>query len=81
METPLRNVEQAVAIQQAVGFPFLTDLLVRTSQQIAGQIQIGDPFFLEILPRGKVLYEADCGRAEGRVWMVKHDESGPRASV
>lgn len=59
METPLRSVEQAVAIRQTVDFPFPTDLLVRTPQQIAERIRIGDPFILEILSRGKVLYEAD----------------------
>ncbi|MGB9871081.1 MAG: nucleotidyltransferase family protein [Anaerolineae bacterium] len=59
MDTPLRSVEQAVAIRQAVDFPFPTDLLVRTPQQVAERIQMGDPFFKEILSRGKVLYEAD----------------------
>ncbi|MBC7228098.1 MAG: nucleotidyltransferase domain-containing protein [Thermoflexales bacterium] len=65
METPLRGVEQAVAIRQAVDFPFPTDLLVRTPQQIAERVQMGDPFFLEILSQGKVLYEADYERVDG----------------
>lgn len=64
METPLRGVEQAVAIRQAVDFPFPTDLLIRTPQQIAERVRIGDPFFLEILSRGKVLYEADHERMD-----------------
>ncbi len=59
METPLRSVEQALEIRRSVEFPFPTDLLVRTPQQIAERIQMRDPFFLEILSRGKVLYEAD----------------------
>ncbi|MFN3762772.1 MAG: nucleotidyltransferase family protein [Anaerolineae bacterium] len=65
METSLRSVEQAVAIRQAVDFPFPTDLLVRTPQQIAERLQMGDPFFLEILSRGKVLYEAEHERMGG----------------
>ncbi len=59
METPLRSVEQALEIRRSVEFPFPTDLLVRTPQQIAERVQMRDPFFLEILSRGKVLYEAD----------------------
>jgi len=62
METPLPNVEQAVAIRRAVDFPFPTDLLVRTPQQIAERLALGDVFLREVLTRGIVLYEAvDAG--------------------
>ncbi len=58
METPLRAVDQAVAIRDAVEFPFPTDLLVRTPRQIEERLAMGDPFLKEVLARGVVLYEA-----------------------
>jgi predicted nucleotidyltransferase len=62
METPLPNVEQAVAIRRAVDFPFPTDLLVRTPQQVAERLELGDVFMREVLTKGIVLYEAvDAG--------------------
>jgi len=62
METPLPNVEQAVAIRRAVTIPFPTDLLVRTPQQIAERLALGDGFIREVLTKGIVLYEtADAG--------------------
>ncbi len=62
METPLPNVEQAVAIRKAVEIPFPTDLLVRTPQQIADRLALGDVFMREVVTKGIVLYEAaDAG--------------------
>lgn len=58
METPLRNVEQAVEIRKAVDFPFPADLLVRTPQQIAERLALGDVFLREVLTKGLMLYEA-----------------------
>jgi uncharacterized protein len=58
METPLRGVMQAAAIRRAIDFPFPTDLLVRTPQQIEERLSLGDPFVEEILSEGLVLYEA-----------------------
>jgi uncharacterized protein len=58
IETLLRPVDQAVAIRDAVEFPFPTDLLVRTPQQIDERLALGDPFIREIVTRGIVLYEA-----------------------
>jgi predicted nucleotidyltransferase len=58
METPLRGVEQAVKIREAVDFPFPVDLLVRTPQQIAGRLALGDGFLREVLTKGVVLYES-----------------------
>lgn len=59
METPMRNVEQAVEIRKAIRFPFPTDLLVRTPQQIAERLALGDTFVQEVLTKGISLYEAD----------------------
>jgi predicted nucleotidyltransferase len=62
METPLRNVDQAVEIRKEVDFPFPADLLVRTPQQIAERLALGDVFLREVLTKGLVLYEAsDAG--------------------
>jgi uncharacterized protein len=35
------------------------DLLVRTAQQVQERIQMGDSFMLDIIERGRVMYEAD----------------------
>src|SRR5262249_2403583 len=62
MDTSLRNVQQAVEIRKAVAFPFPVDLLVRTPQQIAERLALGDVFFHEVLTKGIVLHEtADAG--------------------
>jgi len=58
METPLRNVEQAVAIRRAIRFPFAVDLLVRSPRALAERLEMGDTFLKEIMARGIVLYEA-----------------------
>jgi predicted nucleotidyltransferase len=59
METPLRNVDQAVEIRKSVDFPFPTDLLVRNPQQIVERLAMGDVFLREVVTNGMVLYEAD----------------------
>lgn len=61
MKTRRRSPEQAVAIRQAVDFPFPVDLLVRTPEQVQERLRLGDNFMREIVSRGKVLYEADHG--------------------
>lgn len=58
METDLRPVEQAVEIRRRVDFPFPVDLLVRTPRQVQERLAMGDPFWKEVLSRGKVCYEA-----------------------
>jgi predicted nucleotidyltransferase len=62
MDTPLRNVQQAAEIRKAVQFPFAVDLLVRTPQQLAERLRMGDAFFQEIISRGLSLYEANHAR-------------------
>ena len=58
MDTRLCSVEQAVAIRRAVELPFPTDLLVRTPQQIAERLALGDVFWKNVVTKGLVLYEA-----------------------
>lgn len=64
MDTSLRNVQQAVEIRKAVNFPFPVDLLVRTPEQIAKRLALGDGFFHEVLTKGVVLHEATDARVE-----------------
>lgn len=64
MDTSLRNVQQAVEIRKAVDFPFPVDLLVRTPEQIAKRLALGDGFFHEVLTKGVVLHEATDARVE-----------------
>ena len=64
MDTVLRNVKQAVEIRKAVDFPFPVDLLVRTPEQIAERLALGDSFFRDVLSKGIVLHEATDARVE-----------------
>ena len=45
-------------VVHAVGIMAL-DLVVRTPQQVKERIQMGDSFMLDIIERGRVMYEAD----------------------
>ena len=56
MDTPLRNLEQAVQITRALDYHFGLDLLVRSQQQITERVALGDFFLQEITEKGKVLY-------------------------
>ncbi|MGB9775424.1 MAG: nucleotidyltransferase domain-containing protein [Anaerolineae bacterium] len=56
METPLRNREQAAQIARAIDYHFGLDLLVRTPQQMAERLALGDFFLQEVVEKGRVLY-------------------------
>ncbi len=56
MDTPLRNREQAAQIACAIDYHFGLDLLVRTPQQLARRLALGDFFLQEVIEKGKVLY-------------------------
>ncbi len=64
LDTSLRNVQQAVEIRKAVDFPFPVDLLVRTPEQIAERLALGDGFFRDVMTKGIVLHEATGARVE-----------------
>ena len=64
METALSNVRQAVEIRKAVDFPFPTDLLVRTPEQVAERMKLGDVFLRDVYEKGVALYEADDSRMD-----------------
>ena len=59
MNSNKRPVDRAIEVSKSLRFyPFPMDILVRTPQEIRRRIQIGDPFYREILTRGKILYES-----------------------
>jgi len=57
MDTPLKEMEQAVRICQAIEYHFGLDLIVRTPATMARRLALGDSFLLEATHNGKVLYE------------------------
>jgi predicted nucleotidyltransferase len=60
---PARNqLDQAAKIRIAVPAPFTMDLIVRTPKRIEEGIRDHDSFTLEILSKGKILYEEDHGK-------------------
>lgn len=62
MDTPLRARQQRLEISRAVSpRPFPLDIVVRTPQELAERIALGDLFLGEITTRGKVLYERNRG--------------------
>jgi len=56
MNTSLRNREQAAQIALAIDYHFGLDLLVRSPQQLAKRLALGDFFLQEVTEKGKVLY-------------------------
>jgi predicted nucleotidyltransferase len=58
MKTSLSGVKQAVEISRQIQYRFGLDLLVYTPERLDQRINWGDPFLIEIVSRGKVLYES-----------------------
>ncbi len=62
LDTPLRNREQAAQIARAIDYHFGLDLLVRSPQQLAERLALGDFFLQEVIEKGKMLYaRSDTG--------------------
>ena len=57
MDTPLKEMEQAVRICQAIEYHFGLDLIVRTPDTLARRLALGDWFLHDATHQGKVLYE------------------------
>ena len=58
MESEKHPVEVSQEILQALPpFLFSVEILVRSPETIQRRQQMGDPFLIEIMERGKVLYE------------------------
>lgn len=58
MDTALRERQQRLEISRVLSpRPFPMDIVVRSPQQLATRIAMGDFFLAEIITRGQVLYE------------------------
>jgi len=62
MDTPLKEVQQAIQICQQIEYRFGLDLIVHTPNYLAEQVKMGDWFLRDVLEEGKVIYEARKGR-------------------
>ena len=58
MDTPLRDVEQALRIRQRINPRFGVDILVYKPDHLKGRLELGDPFLKEIIENGIVMYES-----------------------
>lgn len=57
MNTPQKEMEQAIQICQAIDYHFGLDLIVRKPDVLEKRLKLGDFFLREIIHRGKILYE------------------------
>ena len=58
METPLREVEQAIWICQQIQYRFGLDLIVRTPGRLKERLAMGDWFLRDVIEEGKIVYES-----------------------
>jgi uncharacterized protein len=61
MDTPLKDVQQAIQICQQIEYRFGLDLIVHTPKYLEARVKMGDWFLRDVLKEGKVLYEANNG--------------------
>ncbi|OGW81274.1 MAG: hypothetical protein A3G33_06775 [Omnitrophica bacterium RIFCSPLOWO2_12_FULL_44_17] len=58
MESKKRPPARAVEVSKAIQYyPFAMDIMVRTPDEIRKRLRLKDPFFIEVIEKGKVLYE------------------------
>lgn len=58
MDTPLKDVQQAIQISQQIDYRFGLDLIVHTPKYLQQRVDMGDWFLRDVIKEGKVLYEA-----------------------
>lgn len=58
MDTPLKEIEQALKIRRYLGVMFGLDLIVHTPKRLAERVEMGDWFLRDVLKEGKVMYES-----------------------
>jgi predicted nucleotidyltransferase len=61
MDSPLKESDLSKTIRRSIAYHFGLDLVVKTSKSLASRIEMGDFFLMEILKKGKVLYERATG--------------------
>lgn len=55
--------QRTIKVRRGADVPFLPmDVLVRTPQEVEQRVAIGDSFIIEILTKGRVLYQRDAIR-------------------
>lgn len=57
MDTPLRDVQQAIEICQKIEYRFGLDLIVHLPKYLGERVKKGDWFLRDVVKEGKVLYE------------------------
>lgn len=57
MHTDQRPVDQAIEISRALDQAFPMDLLVRTPEEFARRLALGDFFLRDVAEKGRVLYD------------------------
>src|SRR6266511_6467361 len=57
MDTPLKDVRQAIEICQQIEYRFGLDLIVHKPKYLAERVKKGDWFLRDVLKEGKVLYD------------------------
>jgi uncharacterized protein len=58
LNTPFKEVQQAIQICQQIEYRFGLDLIVHTPKHLAKRLKMGDWFLHDVLKEGKVLYES-----------------------
>lgn len=61
MDSPLKESDLSKTIRRSIVYHFGLDLVVKTSKSLASRIEMGDFFLMEIMKKGKVLYERAAG--------------------
>lgn len=61
MDTPIKDVHQAIQICQRIDYRFGLDLIVHTPKYLQQRLEMGDWFLRDVINEGKVLYEAANG--------------------
>lgn len=57
LEEGRSGMDPEIEVAAGIAHPFPMDILVRTPQQIADRLRLGDSFFRDIIEKGVVLYE------------------------
>ena len=57
MDSTLKESLLSKSIRRSIVYHFGLDLVVKTPESLANRIEMGDFFLMEILKKGKVLYE------------------------
>ncbi len=62
MDTPLREVQQALEIHRSLNIMFGLDLIVYTPKHLQERLDMHDWFLIDIIKEGKVIYKASHPR-------------------